>query len=141
MVENNLNSLAETLARTGLASSSTQAIMMAKSIIGTEKKVSKHFDGKANEIDTSLSKKKSYNEEIHDLIQKTSPEKKDFHYMISGYKKDVEKESKIVSEEKEVLKEAEEPTQKEPSVTEILDSAEIQSSEKQEKVSVKVEEI
>ena len=133
MVDNNMNVLAETLAKTGLASSTTQAMMMAKNIMGTEKRVSKHFDGKANEINKNLSRKKSYDEEIQDLIQKTSPEKKNFHYMISGYKQAVEKESEEIQqspekpEEKEVFNELEnqenqEEKEREPSVPEILES-------------------
>lgn len=146
MVENNLNSLAETLAKTGLASSTSQAMMMAQNIMGTEKRVAQHFDGKTNEIDKDLSRKRTYDEEIQDLIQKTSPEKKDFHYMVSGYKKDEEKKPELKIEE-EVVNELEEPVeikepvQTEPSVSDILESAKTQVQEVQEEVSISVEEI
>lgn len=136
MVENNLNSLAETLAKTGLASSTTQAMMMAKNIMGTEKRVSQHFDGKAHAIDDSLSKK-SYKEEIQDLIEKTSPEKKNFHYMISGYKEAVQKEA----EQEESFTELDPvEVRSEPSVSEILESPRQEVPEEKEEISVSVEE-
>ena len=88
MNNSNVTNLAETLARTGLASSPSEAQRMAESIIGTENKVSRKFDDKNNEISHSLERKKTYNEEIEDLIQKTSMEKKNYHIMVSGYERD-----------------------------------------------------
>jgi hypothetical protein len=82
-----MNLLAETLARTGLAASATEASRMADSIIGTEKKVSKDFDNHAKQVEKTFDKP-SYQEEIDELIKKTDPNKKDFHYMVSGYKRD-----------------------------------------------------
>jgi len=82
-----MNNLASVLEKNGLAASASQAMKMAENILGTEKRVSKNFDAKNKIIDDGLSKnKKTYQEEIDDLIEKTSPEKKDFHYMVSGYK-------------------------------------------------------
>ena len=87
-----MNLLAETLAKNGLASSQTEAIRMAQNIISTEKKVMHDFDSKANKMDDDLSAKrevpKTYQEEIDELIEKTDPSKKDYHVMVSGYKKD-----------------------------------------------------
>ena len=83
----NMNTLAETLAKTGLASSPTEAQRMAESIMGTEKRVSRHFED-ANRPTQSEGRKKTYEEEIEELIQKTSPERKNFHIMVSGYKRD-----------------------------------------------------
>jgi len=87
----NVSALAETLARTGLAASANEALRMAESITGTEKKVARHFDEQKEIIDEQLIKKqnpKSYRDEIEELIQKTSPENKDYHIMVSGYQRD-----------------------------------------------------
>ncbi|MBT3720020.1 hypothetical protein HN789_02945 [archaeon] len=130
MMDSKLNNLAETLTKSGLASSASQAMLMAKNIMGTEKKVSKDFDGKATQINRDLTEKKTYQEEIDELIQKTSPEKKDFHYMVSGYKRAVVKEEETKPQIFNELEEKEEslkspvkeqaPVLEEPDVSEIL---------------------
>lgn len=107
MSDSSLNNLAETLAKNGLACSASEAMRMAKSILGTEKKVARHFDDEAEKIDESLSKK-TYQEEIDDLIEKTSPEKKDFHYMVSGYKNDASREKEEFSAVDDALNSTEE---------------------------------
>ncbi len=102
--DSNVNSLAETLAKSGLVSSTSQAVAMAKDIMGTEKRVSSHFDKENEKIEDGLTRekdKKTYKEEIDELIEKTSPEKKDFHVMVSGYKKD--RKPELVKEVEEVL--------------------------------------
>ncbi|MBT4023239.1 hypothetical protein HOF18_07675 [archaeon] len=129
-MDSKLNNLAETLTKSGLASSASQAMLMAKNIMGTEKKVSKDFDGKATQINRDLTEKKTYQEEIDELIQKTSPEKKDFHYMVSGYKRAVVKEEETKPQIFNELEEKEEslkspvkeqaPVLEEPDVSEIL---------------------
>ncbi|MCM2326157.1 MAG: hypothetical protein NDI94_06855 [Candidatus Woesearchaeota archaeon] len=88
----NMNQLAETLAKCGLAMSSSEAMRMAESITSTEKQVTKTFIEKSGDIENSYAKKKTYQEEIDELIQKTSPEKKNFHYMVKGYKEDERRE-------------------------------------------------
>ena len=85
--DSNIQNLASALSKSGVACSASQAMNMAKSIMGTDKRVSSHFDKQNNKIEKSLDKR-SYQEEIDDLIEKTSPEKKDFHVMVSGYKKE-----------------------------------------------------
>jgi len=129
-MDSKLNNLAETLTKSGLASSASQAMLMEKNIMGTEKKVSKDFDGKATQINRDLTEKKTYQEEIDELIQKTSPEKKDFHYMVSGYKRAVVKEEETKPQIFNELEEKEEslkspvkeqaPVLEEPDVSEIL---------------------
>ena len=85
---NDTTLLAETLAKCGLAMSSSEALRMANDITTTEKQVTKTFIEKTGAIENSYTRKKTYQEEIDELIQKTSPEKKNFHYMVRGYKED-----------------------------------------------------
>lgn len=83
---NDATLLAETLAKCGLAMSSSEALRMANDITSTEKVVTRTFIEKTGQIENSYTKKKTYQDEIDELIQKTSPEKKNFHYMVRGYK-------------------------------------------------------
>ena len=88
MQNQNIQNLAETLNKTGLAASANEALRMAESIVGTEQRVAERFDEKKQRIGEELSKKRTYKEEIDYLIKKTSPEFKDFHIPIKGYKKE-----------------------------------------------------
>ncbi len=90
MKDPNTKNLAETLARTGLAASATEAAKMAQSIMGTDRKVSEHFNKQNDKIDKSLSRKRTYEEEIDYLIQKTSPENKNYHIPVRGFTRDDE---------------------------------------------------
>ncbi|MBD3203579.1 hypothetical protein GF327_04745 [Candidatus Woesearchaeota archaeon] len=85
----NVNNLAETLKKSGLVASTTEAMRMAKNIVTTDSKVSKDFDEKKNEIDKSLETKKYENkqDEINDLIKRTDFNKKDYFVPVNGYKK------------------------------------------------------
>ncbi len=87
MNDSNIQNLASALAKSGVACSTAQAMAMARNIMGTEKRVSRHFDKQNKQIEKSLDKR-SYQEEIDDLIKKTSPENKDYHIMVSGYSRD-----------------------------------------------------
>jgi hypothetical protein len=78
-------SLADTLMKNGLASSNVDAVSMARNILGTEQKVASGFD-RFNFKEKP--KKMTYQEEIDDLIKKTSPEYKNYHIPIKGYKRD-----------------------------------------------------
>jgi len=109
-----LQTLADTLSKSGLAASQTEAVRMAKSIISTEKKVAKDFDDKAEVIDDSLTNK-SYQEEINDLIEKTSPEHKNYHIPISGYSRDDHAKNEEASQIKEI-EEVEEELNKAPEI-------------------------
>ena len=85
LIENQkLQNLADTLSRSGLVASASEAVRMAENILGTERRVAKNFDEKHGFIDKSLDRR-SYQEEIDDLIQKTSPENKKYHIPIKGY--------------------------------------------------------
>ncbi|MFH0876207.1 MAG: hypothetical protein V1859_09795 [archaeon] len=81
----NANMLAETLKRSGLACSVTEAARMAQSIMCTEKKVSSDFDAKRIIVDKALDRKKSNKTEVEELIEKTDFMKKDFYVPIAGY--------------------------------------------------------
>lgn len=107
MEDARIESLAETMRRTGLATSASDAIRMAKNIIGTEQKVSSGFNRYSQ---PAPQKTKSYQEEIDDLIRKTSPEFKEYHVPIKGYRK--EEAPAVKKEEKpaEVFFELEEPS-------------------------------
>ncbi len=83
-----MNSLADTLRRSGLAASASEAVRMAQSIMHTEKKVTTDFDTRRNQIDKGL-EKKSYKAEIDDIIAKTDFSKKDFYVPVSGYRKPI----------------------------------------------------
>lgn len=129
--DQNAQNLAETLNKSGLAASAGEALRMAKNIIGTEEKVAKSFDDKNQRIDEELTKRRTYKEEIEYLIEKTSPEKKDFHIPIKGYKKDPE-----VSVE--IKEEAVEEPEEEPKL-EVIDLPEQEPVEEIKKQAPKVE--
>jgi len=105
-----IQTLADTLAKSGLAASPNEAIRMAQNIIGTEQRVAKEFDKKNNAIDQKL-EKRSYEDEVNYLIEKTSPENKKFHIPIKGYVKEEDlvlntveaKENNKVMENKDFL--------------------------------------
>ena len=103
--EQKLQALADTLSKSGLACSPNEALRMAESIAGTEKRVAKNFDEKNQRIDESLERKRSYKEEVDYLIEKTSPENKDFHIPIKGYSREIEEKPEIVEKEEPPLKE------------------------------------
>ncbi len=84
MEDARIQSLADTLKGTGLVSSVSDALRMAKSIIGTEQKVASGF----NRYVEPQTKKMTYQEEIDDLIRKTSPEHKNYHVPVRGYRKE-----------------------------------------------------
>ncbi len=112
--EQKLQILADTLSKSGLACSPNEALRMAESIAGTEKRVAKNFDEKNQRIDDSLTRKRTYQEEVDYLIEKTSMENKDFHIPIRGYSRDsepvIEKEEPPLKEQfKEVEEIAPEP--------------------------------
>jgi hypothetical protein len=95
MQDAKIESLAHTLKVTGLCSSVNDALRMASTIIGTEQKVSSGFN-RYNEV--PVKKKMTYQEEIDDLIRKTSPEYKNYHVPIKGYKRDVQPEREVFYE-------------------------------------------
>ena len=70
--EKKLQNLAYTLSKSGLACSPNEALRMAESIAGTEKRVAQNFDEKNQRIDDSLTRKRTYQEEVDYLIEKTS---------------------------------------------------------------------
>jgi len=135
--EQKLQNLADTLSKSGLACSPNEALRMAQNIMGTENKVAKNFDEKNQRIDDSLTRKRTYQEEVDYLIEKTSPEKKDFHIPIKGYRRDVVKEEPIVEIEEPPLKEefkeveeiAEEPVANELEELEVSQVAEEESED------------
>ena len=84
MMNANMNVLAQTLARSGLAMSANEAMRMAQSIADTESIVTKGFNKGVSRIEENFeTKKRTYQEEIDYLIEKTSFSKKDFHIPIS----------------------------------------------------------
>ena len=93
----NVNTVAETLKKCGLVTSTNEAVRMAQDIVKTDSKVSKDFDKKKTKIDKRLEDKKygSYQEEIDDLIKKTDFNTKDYFIPVSGFKKE-----KVVTSEK-----------------------------------------
>jgi len=123
---NDVNSLAETLARTGLASSPSEAKRKAQSIMKTESKVAHNFDTKNQKYDKKLrtEKKKSYREEIDDLIQKTSMENKKYHIPIKGYTRD--KGEETIKKRHEVKQYSENA---EPSMQEMLDRTSMENKD------------
>ncbi|MBN2422772.1 hypothetical protein JXB41_06085 [Candidatus Woesearchaeota archaeon] len=102
----NVNMLAETLRKTGLVASATEAMRLARNIACTEKKVTQDFDNKKSIIDKSLERRKynSKQEEINDLIEKTDFNKKDYFVPVKGYQKEEIKADEIVEEEKIEIK-------------------------------------
>ncbi|MFH2020056.1 MAG: hypothetical protein ABIJ34_01465 [archaeon] len=108
-MESNVNLLAETLARSGLAMSPNEAQRMARSIIGTESMVQKDFNESVSRIESSYPSrsKMTYQEEIDSLIEKTNFEHKEFHVPIAGYNRErVKKDAGPVFYELEEPKEA-----------------------------------
>jgi hypothetical protein len=82
-----VDNLAETLKRCGLAMSASEAMRMAKSIASTEAKVSKDFDNKRSVVEEGMGRRKynSPQEEINDIIERTSFENKNYFVPIAGY--------------------------------------------------------
>ena len=109
--EQKLQILADTLSKSGLACSPNEALRMAENIFGTEARVAKNFDEKNQRIDDSLTRKRTYQEEVDYLIEKTSPENKEFHNPIKGYRRDseVQEEPLLKEKFKEVDEVASEP--------------------------------
>jgi hypothetical protein len=95
MQDAKIESLANTLKMTGLCSSVNDALRMASTIIGTEQKVSSGFNRYNEE---PVKKKMTYQEEIDDLIRKTSPEYKNYHVPIKGYKRENQPEREVFFE-------------------------------------------
>jgi hypothetical protein len=85
MEDTKTQNLADTLTKSGLCASPSDALRMARSILGTEQKVS---NGIKRVLEPEPSQPKSYKEEIDELIRKTSPEHKDYHVAVSGYSRD-----------------------------------------------------
>ncbi len=105
MQDAKIQSLANTLKMTGLASSVTDALRMATTIIGTEQKVSTEFNRYSPQPAPS---KKTYQEEIDELIKKTSPEYKQYHIPVKGYKRD--ESPALEKAQREVFYELDQPT-------------------------------
>lgn len=79
-----IDGLAETLKSLGIVSSASDAMNLAKNIVTTEEKLARNYG-----ITKPLQgKTKSYQEEIDELIRKTSPEYKQYHIPVKGYRKD-----------------------------------------------------
>jgi hypothetical protein len=89
MMNGNMSTLAQTLARSGLAMSANEAMRMAQSIADTESIVTKGFNQGVDRIESTYeTKKRTYQEEMDYLIQKTSFDKKEFHNPIAGYSRE-----------------------------------------------------
>ncbi|MEM3374769.1 MAG: hypothetical protein QXE31_06175 [Candidatus Woesearchaeota archaeon] len=93
-MDTKVNGLAETLKSLGIVSSASDAMNLAKNIVSTEEKLAKSY----GRITPAQTKTKTYQEEIEELIRKTSPEYKNYHIPVKGYQRETRKSNDLASE-------------------------------------------